>query len=150
MDVGVAVTKLLRSKNRCLRTLLELSDEFVKATAHGGFPTVDSALPTYQAQRDGIIKAIELYDRKLNEAIAALTPAARTPELIEKLRKDVDLSDSLVRGILKKDEEINRRLNDAKLDLLRELTANERNKAIASKFKSGWIPEAGEGFDRKA
>jgi hypothetical protein len=149
MDV-VVVVKLLRSKNRCLRTLLELSDEFVKATMHGGFPTVDAALPTYQSQRDGIIKAIELYDRKLNESISTLSPAERTPELIEKLRKDVELSDSLVRGILRKDEEINKRLNDAKLDLLRELTANERNKAIANKFKSGWMPGAGEGLDRKA
>ena len=71
------VLSLLRSKNRCLEKFLEASTDFLtQARSTDSLPD----LPAFEARRDAILKAIDLYDRKVNEAVAMLPqgPKART------------------------------------------------------------------------
>lgn len=144
------VTSLTKAKNRCLQRLLDRAREFVAATAVGGHATLEARLPAYERDREALLKTLDLFDRKLTAAVAALTPAERTETLLTSLRRDLEVAQSLIQGVLLKDEEVFGRIQSARDELLRELAVSERNKVMASKFKSTWVPESGEGLDRKA
>jgi hypothetical protein len=139
------VVTLLRSKNRCLERFLELSEDFLRPAEQGDL----SALPSFEARREATLKAYQLFDRKASEAISALTPADRTPELVEAVSAALRRKEELVHRILDVDLRIISRIEQAKNDLLKELALSRRNQAAVGRFKSTWMPESGEGLDEK-
>jgi hypothetical protein len=139
------VRNLIKSRNRCLQRLVDLSDEFVKSTASGGYPVVDWELPQYETQRDSLLKALGLFDRKISEAVSQMQPSERTPELLESLRRELELSGALIQSVLTADEGVLSRIEQAKADVLREMAVNGRSRSLVSKFKSEWADHSSEG-----
>jgi hypothetical protein len=136
------VIKLLRSKNRCLRRLLDLTDRFLNENDL-------EALSGLQTQRDAIFKGLDLYDRKISEALSLLTSDRRTPELIATVQAILFEKDSLIQGIIRKDNELMARIDAKKAQLLEEVAASRKSRDLVGKFKSGWVRESGEEFDQK-
>lgn len=140
------VLSLLRSKNRCLEKFLQASSEFLTlARSSGTLPE----LPSFEARRDAILKAIDLYDRKVNEAVAGLPRGPRPKELVAAVEISLKEKDTLVHRILAVDEQILQLVEEEKTKVLKEMASNQKRAALTQKFKSSWIPEAGEEIDKK-
>ncbi len=135
------VLSLLRSKNRCLEKFLALSREFLDAGAQ-----VES-LNSFESRRDATLKAIELYDRKLGEAISLITAIDRTPEMIEGVKRELARKESLVHQILDIDLRIIGKIEEEKNRLLQQVATARKGKEVLSRFKSSWIAESGEELD---
>ncbi len=140
------VLSLLRSKNRCLEKFLQASSEFLtQARSSGALP----GLPSFEARRDAILNAVDLYDRKVNEAVAELPSGSRPKALVDAVETSLKEKDTLVHRILVVDEQILQLVEEEKTKILKEMASNQKRAALAQKFKSGWIPEAGEEIDKK-
>jgi hypothetical protein len=138
------VLALLRSKNKCLERFLEASQGFISREQNA--PDLN-ALPELQQRRESAIKAIELYDRKIEEAAALLTEADRTEELSTAVKAELTRRDVLVEKILRVDLELISRIEDAKNSLLRDMANEKKSKDTLAKFKSTWVAPSGEGID---
>jgi hypothetical protein len=135
------VVKVLQSKNRCLKRLLELSDRFLTDG------NLDQLAP-FIAERDAIIKVLDLYDRKVTEAIRAIPLAERTPELVADVQMVLAEKDRLIQTIIAKDNELTLRIEERKRKLQEEMAATRKNHDMVGKFKSTWVAEAGEELDK--
>jgi hypothetical protein len=140
------VLSLLRSKNRCLQRYLDLSVEFEDACENGG--SLDG-LAAFEQAREAILKAINLYERKIAEAAALIRPADRTPAMIEEVKALLAQKEVLVHRILALDLKIIGRIEEARSALLKEMSGARKGKDAIAKFKSGWVAESGEELDTK-
>jgi hypothetical protein len=139
------VLKLLHSQNRCLLKLLDKSRKFLADTESGDL----SSLQFFQNYRDTVIKALILYDNKVSETISKLSTSEKSETLIESVRKTQVLKEELLQAILCIDQKIITRIEDERNRLLQELSISNKNNQLVRKFKSTWIPEAGEKLDGK-
>jgi hypothetical protein len=140
------VLSLLRSKNRCLEKFLEASTEFL-ADAERSDALPD--LPSFELRRDAILKAIELYDRKINEAVSLLPPGQKPLPLVEAVKVALDSKEALIRRILLVDERILERVEAEKTKVLKEIVSTHKQANLVQKFKSTWMPDSGEEIDKK-
>ncbi len=138
------VLALLRSKNRCLERFLEASREFL--VVHGNDPDL-GMLPDLQKSRESALKAIGLFDQKLEETVNLLPEVSRSDELIQAVRNELARKDAIVEQILKVDLELISRIEAAKNAILRDLSSEKRSRDTLGKFKSTWVPSSGEGLD---
>jgi hypothetical protein len=142
------VIKVLQSKNRCLEKLLDLSDAFLaKESGEHLSENFNGDLDTFIRERDSILKVLDLYDRKVTEAIRALPLSERTPELISNVQMVLNEKDRLIQSIILKDNELTLRIEERKKKLQDDLIASRKSHELAGKFKSTWVNEPGEGFD---
>jgi len=141
------VLGLLRSKNRCLRNFLQASTAFLdEAERSGQLPDI-VALET---RRDAILKAIDLYDRKINEAVCLLgTGANHAPELVEAVKAALEEKTALIHRILQLDDRLLELIDAEKNKVLKDLSFAHKQAEVSKKFKSTWVPEPGEGIDEK-
>jgi hypothetical protein len=142
------VLKLLHSKNRCLERFLELSLGFLKSTDQQDFVLSDE-LVSFQSRRDATLKAMDLYDRKLTEAIGQLPPQQRTPALVQSVKAELTRKETLVLQILDIDLKIMGHIESEKNRILKDMASTRKSKDMLSKFKSTWVAELGEELDTK-
>ena len=145
------VLALLRSKNRCLEQFLKASEEFRARSAAQSDALLDSsALEGFQNRRDDMLRAIDLYDRKIQDTVRTLPEYMKqVPALVEAVRSALERKEELVKKILHADLEIISRIEETKNQLLRDLQDTKKSKETLGKFKSTWMPKAGEELDRK-
>jgi len=139
------VLSLLRSKNRCLLRFLEASKNFLtEAQTLGVLPS----LPDFELQRESILKAISLYDRKVTEAIPHISAADRTPELSKAVEQSLQEKDAILAEIVIADQQVLKLVEAEKNRVGRELAATNKSRNLNQKFKSSWVAEAGEEIDK--
>jgi hypothetical protein len=140
------VLALLRSKNRCLERFLEVTIHFWAEAQDGKLEN----LAFFENQRESTLKAIDLFDRKLAQSIEALPAKARPNESLTKdIRAELDLKEALVHQILSIDLKIISKIEEARGQILKDLTQTRKGKESLSKFKSTWLNESGEELDQK-
>ena len=139
------VSSLLKSKNKCLEKFLELSSEFWDRAQTGDL----SELVMFQTRREATLKAVDLYDRKINEIVSLMTSDKNSPALVAEVKAALERKDALVKQILELDFKIIAKIEDEKARLVRELSSSRKSQEIAAKFKSTWIAESGEELDKK-
>jgi len=140
------VIGLLQSKKRCLRRFLEVSEQFAVKAEQGDL----SGLASLEVRRERSIKTLGLIDRKITETVRALAPEARTRALSQAVRHELDDEVYLVQSILSADNRIMNCIEVEKQRLAREMASNRKSHDAAGRFRSTWVPEAGEGLDQKA
>ena len=138
------VLGLIKSKNRCLQRFLDLSNEFLASAEKGDL----SGLETLQARRDSTIKAFDLFDRKVTEAVCALASSERTETLRHAVTEALAEKERLIHEILRADDRILAAGEAEKKSIQQELIVSHRNREMLNKFKSTWIAEAGEELDQ--
>jgi hypothetical protein len=139
------VLGLLRSKNRCLLRFLEASKSFlVEAQSQGTLPS----LSEFETQREAILKAIGLFDRKISDAIPHISKADRTPELIQAVEKALTRKDEIMKDIIIADEKVLRLVEEEKNRITKELVTSQKSRQVLQKFKSSWVNESGEEIDQ--
>jgi hypothetical protein len=139
------VLKLMQSRNRCLVKFQECTLAFLKEAQAGNFSQIES----FQKNRDYLIKAFQLYDRKLTSVIELLPRGYRTPLLLQEVSNENARSEYLIKNIFKLDQEVITLINEEKSKLQNELFESDRNHNQVNKFKSHWVSEAGEILDGK-
>jgi hypothetical protein len=139
------VLSLLRSKNRCLLNFLDASKAFLaEAQAHGTLPS----LPEFELQRESILKAIALFDRKITEAIPHISANDRTPELSQSVKEALEKKDQLIAEIMCVDQQVLNLVEEEKNRVARELANTQKSRNLVQKFKSTWVAEGGEEIDQ--
>lgn len=137
------VLTLMQSKNRCLQRLLDISTTFLVASEKGDF----SGLDDFELQRNAIIQALDLYDRKIAEVVAKLSAADRTPPLLSKIEETLAEKNRLIQSILTLDDRIIQAIEREKSRIQTELANSRKSQALMNKFKSSWVAESGEELD---
>jgi hypothetical protein len=144
------VLTLLRSKNRYLLRFEQASLRFLAETEnepeHVQFLSIVTRLET---TRTRILKALDLFNRKLTASIESIPAAAKDEAFIEAARRETDESDRLVTALMELDGRISARIQACQDRIKLELAASEKSKSIINKFKSSWANGSGEGLDSK-
>lgn len=135
------VIKLLKTKNRCLERVLNLSIQFLEKNDLND-------LDSFQIERGAIFKAIDLYDRKILEALANVKKLEKDSPLAEQLHAILKDKERLIREILLQDNDLMARIELKKRKILEDLAAGRKNHEMVGKFKSAWIAAGGEELDR--
>jgi hypothetical protein len=139
------VLRLLRSKNRCLERFLELTEEFWESAEKDDL----SGLAVFESRRDSTLRAIQLFDRKIEEAVALIRAEQRTEELTREIRAQLERREGLVHEIIAADLKIIGKIEKERSRLLKEMNETRKSREVLGKFKSSWVKEAGEELDRK-
>src|SRR5262245_37766983 len=122
------VVKVLESKNRCLQRLLDLSVRFLQ---EGNFDGIGD----FVSKRDSILKALDLYDRKISEVISRIPFTDRTPALIAAVQATLSEKDRIIQAIILKDNEITNQIEERKKKLQEEMVASRKSREVVGKFK---------------
>ncbi len=143
------VLTLLRSKNRCLLRFEQASLRFLRETDGASIDAVEDSLPILERTRSRILKALGMFDRKLDEVIAGLPEEARTEEFLAEAREAAADTDRIIADLLKLDESVVSRIQECRDRITTELAAAEKSKQLVGKFKSEWAGTSGEEIDQK-
>ena len=139
------VLGLLQTKNRCLSRFITLTEKFLETSENGDL----SSLAEFEENREAVVKTVQLFDRKITEAVNLLRPQDRTPELISSVRRSIAQTDALLATVISTDSRVLTRITEEKNRILRDLSSSEKNKSMVNKFRSGWVPESGAEIDKK-
>lgn len=142
MDV-VSLLKVINGKNRALKRFLDISTAFLGSAERGDL----SGLQGFQNRRDAVIRALDLYDRRISRGVSSLVPEDRTERLVREVREALERKDALVHEILAVDLRIISLIDREKNEILRQIATNRKQRDTLSKFKSAWMPEPGEELD---
>jgi hypothetical protein len=144
------VLKLLAGKNRYLLRFEQTSLAFLSATEAPALPLGDfeGALSSLEKTRARILKAIELFDRKLTEVAESLPDEARSRANLDGLKGLARDTDEILARLLKIDEKILQRIQQAKDRVSQEISAADRSRQTMNKFRSCWVSTSGEGLDQ--
>ncbi len=140
MDVLV----LLRTKNKCLERFLDVSSEFLSKIENDQFTDLSSL----QHRRDSILKAIDLFDRKLETALNQFK-REDAKKFIPEMKAYVARRDGLLEKIKFIDIQLLRLIEFEKERIQKEISSELKVKKRISKFKSEWISTSGSEVDQK-
>lgn len=139
------VLSLLRSKIRCLAIFRDVSVQTLE-----GFNDSDPLpqLKELENRRESLLKAMDLFDRKLAECVDELSESLKSairPQATEYMNRQ----DVLYAEIASLDARIMLRIEAVQDRVLEEIKAGRKAKEGISKFKSTWVSEAGEELDQQ-
>lgn len=144
MEVGGELMKLLRGKNRCLQRFLDSSAAFLSATDAGDF----TGLGALQARRESIIRAMDLFDRRIANSIARLPSGPARKEATRIVEPALAEGERLVTEILAIDDRILVRIAAERDRVAGEIAASRKTQSTLSKFKSSWVgQDSGQEID---
>jgi hypothetical protein len=136
---------LIKSQNNGMKRLIQISWDFLPAFEKGDFDQLES----FQAIRDSILKAIELFDRKITEAVADLPAEYRSEVLKLQVSALLLEREGLFRELEAADAELISLIESEKNRLKKDLGLAEKQKNVIRKFKSQPEGPAGKEMDRK-
>lgn len=143
------VIGLLQSKHRCLRRFLQVSEQFL-AEIDRGDPSALAGLEDFESRRETVIRTLGLIDKRITDVVRALPATSRSSTLSEAIQGSLDEEAALVQSILSTDNRIMARIEREKEHISKNLAAARKQHEIAGRFKSTWMPEAGDGLDQEA
>ena len=146
------ILSLLRSKSRCLRRMLDAGGKFLtipdsQLVQIESIENGEASLAVYDSEREGIMNALSLYDRKLTEMIQALDPNQRVGNWIESARSEMVINETLVMSVLDMDDQVMKKISQAQVQISQQLAENRQSREKVAKFKSTWISDNGDEVD---
>ena len=145
------VLSLLRSKNRCLEKLKSATARFLEHPLEAIVVPVpgDDPLEKFDEERMSIVRAIELYDRKVDEILRNLPRASiKSENFVNEAREIMAEGQLLLAEVLATDETVFARIREAQNRVQKLGVDSRRSKETLSKFKSSWVTENGEEMDQ--
>lgn len=143
---------LLKSRNRCLDRFLKITQLYLNKIQ--STPDTDlSDLDLFMAEREAVIKALGLFERKITETVDQLCQSEEKSSLVNLARPIIEplLEErvSIIQNIIQTDEKLFKIIDQVKIKIACELGSTRKLKDNINKFKSIWVTEAGEGIDTK-
>jgi len=141
----------LRSKNRCLENLLDATQRFlslpIEELAENAIDRTVDPLAVYERERTSSLKALDLYDRKINEMISALSSDSLPSSFQSAAKNELLTNEKLINAIFKADDVVFEKIQTAQSRLSKIMQETRKGKETLSKFKS--ISESGNSVDQK-
>ena len=137
---------LIRSKNRCLERFMQLSIEFLADAETGDYDEIGE----FQTKREGILRAMDLYNRKVNEFLEANPDSIRARDISDEIRVLTYRSDEIVAEIADIDRRIILSLEVERDRTVSEIQESKKVKNTVGRFKSGAAGAPGEELDEWA
>ena len=122
----------MQSKNRCLNRFLDTSEKFLESAEQGDLSELDG----FQDRRDVILRAIDLYDRKIEQLIAGISSEQKTPEFLKNVKEIIFQKDKIILEIQRVDAKIIHYVMQERESVAREISASRKSRKIIGKFKS--------------
>jgi hypothetical protein len=145
------ILSLVRSKNRCLERLMAVTQEVLTLSdeklLEKEMKSNNSPLDIYDRERIAVTRSIELFDGKISEVISSLTIEEKQSGLIEVLKAEMHKSELLLESIFSADDIVFKKINDMQKLVSNQLMENRKSREMLSKFRSQWVPEAGDEVD---
>lgn len=149
-DTTGRILSLIRSKNRCLERLMDATQAFLAVPLRDIASAEESPaapLRAYDGERAAALKALELFDRKLNERISELSAAEKTEAFLANVRGEMNRNETLLHSIFNADDVVFRKIADAQARIGKLMQENRKSREILTRFKSTWINEGGDEVD---
>ncbi len=143
-EAQMVAMKAMESKRKCLERFRDLSLQCTKRLAMGDF----AGLKEFLEERDSILKAIDLYDRKLQTAMQSVADSAQQMELNVRTKDTHQAVIQLVEEIRGIDGVLLEKIEAEGKRVEEEVTKASRAKEALGKFRSG-TDERGEELDQK-
>lgn len=137
------LVRLARSKANCLIRFLEVSESFLAQIKQGNFQELDQV----QVSRDSILKAIELFDRKIREQIDLQKGKISASEK-DQLNQIISHEEDLLKIVRRVDHQILKLIEEESEAMGSQIAQTEKSKKIIRRFKSHWAGEQGSSLDR--
>jgi hypothetical protein len=107
----------------------------------------DESLDTFLKERDRLLDAVQLFDRKITETVPRIPLQERTPSLSHAISMRLTRARSLLEATASQDSAIFENLSLRAQSLARNAALAQRSRQILSKFKSQPRTESGEEVD---
>lgn len=142
----MAIQALLRSRNRALSRLIEVTSGLLAKLREGQWDILNEAL----SNRDAAFKAFELFERKINDMDEqSLKNQLTTESSRQQTAELVRLSDEMRAKLKDLDQEISRLIEKEQIEVLKDISKSRQFSNTVEKFKShGGEPSSGEGMDQ--
>lgn len=145
--------RLLKNKNRCLEKFLEvsidfLSDEKIQKRVQNPENNLVE-IESFEKDREAILKAITIFDQKIEKSVLLIEEKDRTSNLIESVKNLLSYRDDLIREIIRVDSKIISSIEEQQLQMKEEITKSKKGKKAISKFKSRWVKDRGKELDQE-
>lgn len=135
---------LLRSRNQCLENFLDATCAFGGDPSGQGF--VDE-LALLESKREIILKALDLFERKITEVTEALLGNGDSGPVSMSIQSEILRREELILKIVQADAKIMQMISDESERISKEVTNIRKGKELISRFKSQWVPKSGEEVD---
>lgn len=137
---------LLRSKNRALSRLIELTHGLVLRLEASDW----AVLSTQLNARESMVKALELFNRDLEQLSQKdLEVELMDADTKKKAIELISTADEMKIKLRELDEVLVRLVEKEQIETLKEISKNKSFSQTISKFKSASTEGAGEGVDQK-
>ena len=128
------IIELLNEKNFCLEKFIRVNEKELTHFREGNF----DGLEDFYAQREGLLEIIKRIDFLIDEKNQGPIDVSQINDEFKKLVLEAQrCKNDLVSQILQQDLEILSALENAKSDIIRELSSVRSNKKAISSYKSG-------------
>ena len=128
------IIELLNEKNFCLEKFIRVNEKELTHFREGNF----DGLEDFYAQREGLLEIIKRIDFLIDEKNQDPIDVSQINDEFKKLVLEAQrCKNDLVSQILQQDLEILSALENAKSDIIRELSSVRSNKKAISSYKSG-------------
>ena len=140
---------LLKSKNRCLRKLLQYSEHFLTEASNSADEKNLELVLELEKKRDIAIRTLDLIERKINEVAGAIPKIERTPVRLGQVDALVQEAVETVHEIVITDGLVLRKVEAIQNEVSKNLLHSKRQQDTIGKFKSSWLSESGSELDKK-
>jgi len=137
---------LLDSQLRILERWSQRGERFVQALVTRT-PDDASVLQRFLDDRDNLLKALTLYDRKIAETVPTIPQADRTRALSQAVEARLNRCQLLIAQTTSQDDQILQALTSRVSELAHDAANTQRSRQILAKFKSQQKPDSGEEVD---
>lgn len=127
------VLNLLEEKNTCLKRFIDINERQMSFIVVGDFDDLDN----FYAARENILDIIQRVDEMIEIASLNFQESENTEEVKKSIRKNISEKSDLVSRILGQDLEIISRIDQAKSEIIRELSDVQANRKAIGAYKSG-------------
>jgi hypothetical protein len=136
-----------------LERLSDSTREFIASPidqiAENAEKTNKNPLEAYERERASALKALELYDRKVNDAIASLPSDRLSAEFQIEAKAELAKNETLILNALQNDDAVFAKIEEARTRLAQLISENRKSREILMKFRSAKGEEqAGEEVDQ--
>ncbi len=136
--------QFLKSQNKCLERFLSISEEYLRQLRSGDLGGLDQL----ELKRESILKAFALFEDKAQREAESYLGRTRDSDLINEIWRVQFSRLKFLEEIKKADSEIFEELSKTAQNVQKDIRDLGRQRETVSKFKSGWIPEAGKEIDK--
>lgn len=128
----IKTIELLEEKNNFLEQFLGVNAEWIEKLSKADY----SELELYREDRETILNIVKRIDERIEESTSHLVAEDVSEKVKEKINTLMGRKDSLVKAILAQDLEIMQIVDEAKIEIIKELGKVRQNRKAVGSYRT--------------